>query len=255
MCVCVCVTHQIIQVWMAADRLRNSRRKPWWSCRTTCRNRTQMTSTGWWIWAISTNFLTFWDQCACMQTAKRLLKGAQGENSRICGFVSAGWPASWLVSQPSASWTPASRKSSSSRAWSVTSPSTASFPTYSRWRQRSTTARTVTLLADTRHCNSQERRVQDWWVSAPSSLSSLLPFSTPFRLVCWYCMVQILTSSFKQSGGIQDDHECFLVCLFWVNTVVLWVVNSHWTDKKKKNSSAAATFLTFLNDFVTLWIG
>lgn len=46
----------------------------------------------------------------------------------------------------------------------------------------------------------------------------------------------------------------FFVCLFRVNTVVLWVVNSHWTDKKKK-SFAAATLLTFQNDFVTLWIG
>lgn len=54
--VIVCVTHQIIRVWMAAGRLRNSRRRPWWSCRTMCRNPTQMTSTGSSVWAISTNF-------------------------------------------------------------------------------------------------------------------------------------------------------------------------------------------------------
>lgn len=59
-----------------------------------------------------------------------------------CCLFSSDWHASWLVFLPCASWTPASRRSSSSPAWLVTSPSTASFHTSSRWRRPSTTVRT-----------------------------------------------------------------------------------------------------------------
>lgn len=224
--VIVCVTHQIIRVWMAAGRLRNSRRKPWWSCRTMCRNPTQMTSTGSSVWAISTNFESY--------------KLSKLKESWIC----FGRLTRILTRLPALRLMNSSITEELFFTGLIGSVSIDSIIPY-------------ILKMETAEYNSQDSDPTGWRPVTPAARTNKFrtgefPSPSPrlFANNAWYKSWPPL----KQSGGIQNDLECFFL-LGW-NTVVLWVVNSHWTEKKKKKpSSAAATLLDSFNDFVTLWNG
>lgn len=202
--VIVCVTHQIIRVWMAAGRLRNSRRKPWWSCRTMCRNHTQMTSTGSSVWAISTNCFSFKDCSACVQTAKQLSKLME---SWIC----FGRLTRILTRLPALRLMNSSITEELFFTGLIGNVSIDSIIPY-------------ILKMETAEYNSQDSDPTGWRPVTPAARTNKFrtgefPSPSPLSTVIFHCWGLFANNAWykswpplKQSGGIQNDLECFIFC-------------------------------------------